>query len=216
MAKVTRKELLEMMQKNIAKMKEAHTNHDIDFYYDRCLELYEQCEVVRAAYVINKYACHKTDAFQVKPIINPNIIEEDTTFKKVKGGYVLPVYTINCFNYEDEHFPGIYFNGDIKFDPKYGKLHFVKCGGGNDVAKRLGQYPTYNPMFYHQYTSCRMENWTAGETLVQAFLAKYAIGAPERSKEWFIVDEETYYKMCELFSNPTLFKQIATGKRATL
>ena len=76
MAKATRKELLEMMQKNIAKMKEAHTNHDIDFYYDRCLELYEQCEVIRAAYVINKYACHKTDAFQVKPIINPNIIED--------------------------------------------------------------------------------------------------------------------------------------------
>ena len=216
MARATREELLEMMQKNITRLKEAHTSTDQKFYYDRCMELYEQCEVVRAAYVLNKSTSYKTDAFLVKPVINPNIINEDTTFKKVKGGYTLPVYTINCFNYEDEHFPGIYFNGDIKFDPNYGKLHFVKCGGGNDVAKRLGQYPTYNPMFYHHYTSCPMMNWSIGEAFVQSFLAKYSIGVPERSKEWFIVDEETYYKMCTLFSDRNAFRQIATGKRATL
>ena len=211
----SRKELVEMMEKNIIRLNEAQTETDKKFYYDRCMELYEQCEVIQACYYFDSHARYKTEALKVKPIINPTVIDENTIFKKSKG-YMLPIYTINCLDSENEHFPGLYFNGDIKFDPNYGKMYFVKCGGGNDISKRINQYATYNPMFYHKHTSCRMENWAIGESLVQSFIAKYAIGVPERSKEWFIVSEETYYKMCILFSDPILFRQVANGRRATL
>jgi hypothetical protein len=210
----TKEELITGMHNQITKLKEAKTQDDREFRFNLCKGYYDQCEVIRACYYYDKYA-PMTEAFKVKPIINSMIMEDNVTFKK-RGGYTLPVYTLGCLNFDNEHFPGLYFNGDIKSDPNYGILHCVKIGGGNDISKRVKQYMTYNPMIYHNETAIRIEDWQHYEPIAQAFIAKYALGVPSNGDEWYIVDEETYYKMCELFSDPVIFRKIAQGKRATL
>lgn len=210
----TPKELIAGMHEEVTKLQEARTQHDKEFYFVICKSYYDQCEVVRACYFYDKNAPMK-DAFKVKPTINSLILEDGIDFKN-RGGYTLPVYHLGCLNFENEHFPGLYFVGDIKEDPSYGTLYMVKVGGGNDISKRVRQYMTYNPMMYHKRSAIRIDDWHPYETVAQAFLAKYALGVPSNGDEWFIVDKDTYYKMCDLFSNPLTFRKIATGKKATL
>lgn len=123
------------------------------------------------------------------------------------------VYDINCLTIDPykEAFPGLYFVGDIKYDPHYGKIFLVKCGGSNDVGERMKQYATHNPMFFHDYTSLPCDNWRVKEKIVQMFLKNIAIGRPPVSREWFIVSEENYFQLCQLFKDKNFFSCVAEG-----
>jgi hypothetical protein len=175
----------------------------------RCKELMEEHPELKEYYIINE------DEYFVSERISCTVKEhlKDEIHALLKPVAALPTYDIDCLKIDDnEHYEGIYFVGDIKYDPTYGKLHLVKVGGSTDVAKRMKTYTTHNPMFYHNYTSIPCSNFRVHEKEVQGFLERVAIGLPPTSCEWYIVDEETYYKLCDLFKNKIIFTSIANGE----
>ena len=113
---------------------------------------------------------------------------------------------------------GLYFVGMIGVTPDEKKYFLVKVGeaDGRSVASRIGDYATYNPMIYHndcflmsnEYDSCNSD----GETNCQWYIAERAYGRGQNSHEWFYVDEETYYELCNTFSDKEMFKAIAEGR----
>lgn len=122
-------------------------------------------------------------------------------------------FNVECLKIDEiEHFAGLYIVGDIKYDPTYGKVHLIKCGGSDDIYKRMKSYTTHNPMFFHDFTSLPCDDWKLKETIVQHFLSRVAIGVPPFSREWYIVPEETYFKLCDLFKDKMFFSSIASGK----
>ena len=109
-------------------------------------------------------------------------------------------------------FPGLYFIGDIKYDPLYGKMFYVKIGSSSNVGKRLKQYRTYNPAFYHDCCSLRIARYKKAETYCHNYLYSRCKFMPVYTAEWFIVDEETYWDLCRIFSNDETFRAIAEGR----
>lgn len=131
---------------------------------------------------------------------------------QVDKGYTT-TYAVDCLKIktEQEHFAGLYIVGDIKYDPTYGKIFLMKCGGSSDVEKRMKQYATHNPMFFHDGTSLPCYDWSIKEKTVQKFLAQVSIGVPPVSDEWYILPEETYFRLCELFKDKIFFNSVASG-----
>lgn len=109
-------------------------------------------------------------------------------------------------------FEGVYFIGDIKYDPLYGKMFYVKIGSSQDVGKRLKQYRTYNPAFYHDCCSLACEHYKLAETICQNYLYSKCKFTPVYTSEWYIVDEETYWDLCKKFSNEESFRKIVNGE----
>lgn len=176
---------------------------------ERCRELMERYPDLKKYYTIND------DAYFVSDRITCNIAEtvKEEVHNLLHETKALPTYNIDCLRIDDsEHYEGIYFVGDIKYDPTYGKVYLVKCGGSTDISKRIKTYTTHNPMFFHNYTSIPCNNYHIHEKSVQRFLERVAIGVPPTSSEWYIVDEATYFKLCELFSNKVIFTSIANGE----
>ena len=179
-------------------------------YFDRCLQLLALYPELNKYYYTNEHAYH---------IKNRIHLRVDNTVKEKVIDMILDlpeeqIYSIDCLKIEptEERFAGLYIVGDIKYDPVYGKVFLIKCGGSNDVGKRMKQYTTHNPMFFHDFTSLPCQDWEIREKTVQRFLARCAIGRPPVSREWFIVPEETYYKLCEYFKDTMFFTSIASGR----
>ena len=140
----------------------------------------------------------------VKDIIEEMLVSKD----------YITTYAVDCLKIktEQEHFAGLYIVGDIKYDPHYGKLFLMKCGGSNDIEKRMKQYATHNPMFFHDNTSLPCNDWQLKEKTVQHFLERVSIGVPPVSDEWYILPEATYFKLCELFQDKMFFASVASGR----
>lgn len=175
----------------------------------RCKELMEEYPILKDYYTINE------DEYFVADRISCNIQEavKQEIHDLLRPIAPLPTYNIDCLKIDDlEEYEGVYFVGDIKYDPTYGKLHLVKGGGSTNISKRMKTYTTHNPMFFHNYTSIPCSNYRVHEKAVQNFLERVAIGVPPTSAEWYIVEEETYYKLCELFKNKIIFTSIANGE----
>ena len=125
----------------------------------------------------------------------------------------LPVMAMPCAD-SDEHFAGLYFNGMIGCTPDNTKYYLVKVGQAIDIAKRMRNYATHNPMIYHNNQSLRIDDakkrdeW---ETNCHDWIASHAYAVAQNSNEWFYVDEKTYYKMCDLFSTKDGFTMVALG-----
>ena len=111
-----------------------------------------------------------------------------------------------------DEFSGIYFIGDIKYDPLYGKMFYVKIGSSSNVGKRLKQYRTYNPAFYHDCCALACKRYERAETICQNYLSMKCKFVPYYTSEWYIVDEETYWELCKSFSNKESFCKIANGE----
>ena len=175
----------------------------------RCKELLEQHPDLKDYYTVNEDEYFVSDRVSFK--INESIKNEVSTL--LHPSKPLPTFKIDCLKIDDnEHYEGVYFIGDIKWDPNLGKLHLVKAGGSTDISKRMKTYTTHNPMFFHDYTSIPCDNYRQHEKIVQSFLERVAIGVPPTSNEWYIVTEETYFKLCELFKNKIVFTSIANGE----
>lgn len=114
--------------------------------------------------------------------------------------------------------PGLYFVGMISVTPDEKKYFLVKVGeaDGRTVASRVGDYATYNPMIYHNDCFLASNEYDArgadGETNCQWYIAERAYGRGQNSHEWFYVDEETYYELCDTFADKEMFKAIAEGR----
>lgn len=113
-------------------------------------------------------------------------------------------------------FPGLYFIGATYFVPTTKQpIYAVKIGSSyNEVGRRIRDYGTYNPFIYHEremslpYTLCP----EAEEITCYNFLASLAVQKIEKITEWHIVDEKTYFYLCEHFKNKSFFAGVATGR----
>lgn len=121
----------------------------------------------------------------------------------------LPTLEINCAKVDDlPCSEGVYFIGMIGMNPTGENYYLVKVGRANDIYTRLASYATYNPMLYigGYYKTTKSEK---AERLCHKYLEQYAYAKAQNTKEWFYVNETTYYKLCEAFNNPEVFKIIA-------
>ena len=108
---------------------------------------------------------------------------------------------------------GLYFIGMIGINPNETKYYLVKIGSAENIAKRVRQYGTYNPMIY---IGGAIENidgrLSDAETTCHEYLADKAYAYAQNAREWFYVNEETYYELCDIFANKEMFKAIAEGR----
>ena len=107
------------------------------------------------------------------------------------------------------HDMGLYFVGMIGINPAGQKYYLVKVGYSSDVHDRVGQYASYNPMLYvGGYVRTVSEE---REKVCHAYLERRAIARAQNAKEWYYVDEKTYFELCDTFSNKAEFIKIALG-----
>lgn len=123
--------------------------------------------------------------------------------------------TIPEIHYEEDCFPGLYFIGQIGYNPILNKnIYFVKVGQTSDISKRIKTYLGYNPLIYYNHSNlpCQDTNLRkAYESICHEYLSHYAINMGQNSFEMFQVSEENYFKLCEQFSDTNTFHLIATN-----
>lgn len=104
--------------------------------------------------------------------------------------------------YQERNAPteeGVYFIGNTAFNPYTDeKQYWVKVGmTGSDIKERLRRYDTYSPSIHHiDYLPCK--DVRARESKFHSLLYRVSLGSCERNTEWWMVDENTYLKMCAL------------------
>lgn len=118
--------------------------------------------------------------------------------------------------YKDDQFAGLYFIGQIGYNPIMNKkVYFVKVGQSENISRRIKTYLSYNPLIYYNHTCLPVENSEARnimETNCHCYLRKFAIAMGQNTSEMFQVDEEVYYQLCKQFSDINTFNFIARGE----
>lgn len=166
-------------------------------------------EQLAALYEINEDAHYWSDRVKRRS----NKVEPPRVVLRPAGKYSsLPV----CYDYSHQEFSGLYFMGATYFDPvTMVPIYAVKVGkSDSDIGQRIRSYGTANPFIYHErthvlpYAAC----WEADEETCHRFLASVSVQNLEKDTEWYIVDRETYFFLCENFKRVTFFEGVATGK----
>jgi hypothetical protein len=111
--------------------------------------------------------------------------------------------------------PGLYLVGNTIFNPMTETQFFlVKIGMSTNTYNRMVSYSTQNPMMFHidyKIINCDSydniprfrrrsqvsEKVKEIETLYHQAMEKMNFHRFEYAQEWFIVDRETYMKICE-------------------
>lgn len=131
----------------------------------------------------------------------------------------LEVYDFNipvCYDTSEQEFGGLYFLGASYFVPTTKHpIYAVKIGKSDyDIGSRIKSYGTANPFIYHEKEHVLPDFIcpTANEKTCHAFLSSIAVQALDKNTEWFIVNEVTYFKLCELFKDKKFFADVATGR----
>lgn len=93
---------------------------------------------------------------------------------------------------------GVYFIGNVSCNPHTKEIQYwVKIGKSTtSIADRLSSYDTYSPSIYH--IDYKITRASGMESAYHDLLRLISYGRSERNREWFLVDEKTYLKMCEL------------------
>lgn len=143
--------------------------------YRACLNLREEFkEQIEAVYCFNDKAIAYKD----------KICHRDSSVKEFDDG----------INYDAPNVGGLYFIGETHFDPfNDEKFYCVKIGKADNLAKRMRQYNTHNPMLWRIDFAPNAE---ALEEYYHKLLAQVAEARCSHNKEWFFVDRITYFKMC--------------------
>ena len=150
---------------------------------------------------------------------NYDITEDGIVRRGRKAWETVPEITMECAK-SDGKKSGLYFLGMIGITPDEKKYHLVKVGWaqpGRPIESRVNDYRTYNPMIYHNNSYLEtgefdVENGKTAEDNCHWYIAERAYGRAQGSHEWFYVDEETYYELCETFADKEMFKAIAEGR----
>lgn len=109
----------------------------------------------------------------------------------------LPVKEFDFANGEADC-PGLYFLGMIGRNPNGEDFYLVKIGCAKNIKERVNQYRSYNPMIYHNnIIYCPDINLKEAEKQAHRALADLAIARAAHAMEWFYVDKETYFALCE-------------------
>ena len=98
-------------------------------------------------------------------------------------------------NYEAPTYAGLYFIGETHFNPlTHEEFYWVKIGKAVDLAQRMREYNTHCPMLWRIDFSRDYYN----EAYYHQRLKEICIASCNHNREWFLVDKETYFNMCEL------------------
>lgn len=123
----------------------------------------------------------------------------------------IPVLDMPCAEYENlPNARGVYFLGMIGTNPDGKSYYLVKVGSSENIRTRVRQYATYNPMIY--IGGYCLTNRGNAENLCHNYLRKNAYAIALHADEWFYVDEETYFDLCDTFGDMNMFKAIAEGR----
>lgn len=111
-------------------------------------------------------------------------------------GFTPPIKTYDDgINYNAPNESGLYFIGETHFNPfNDEKFYCVKIGKATNLAKRMKQYDTHNPMLW------RIDFAVGAEALEGHYhnlLAQIAEARCNHNEEWFFVNRMTYFKMCK-------------------
>lgn len=138
-----------------------------------------------------------------------------------KGVILRPIETYDpivpiCYDTSEQEFGGLYFMGASYHNPitKH-PLYAVKVGKSDcDIGARIKSYGTANPFIYHEKDHVLPDFICpdANEKTCHSFLKSVAVQALDKNTEWFIVNESTYFQLCELFKDKNFFAGVATGK----
>ena len=151
-------------------------------------------------------------------ITEDGVIRREST-RAQKPWETVPEINMECAKSDGETC-GLYFIGMIGCTPEDKKYYLVKVGmvgKGRSIKERIKDYAGYNPMLYHancylpQY-KYHTQNGNSAETNCHWYLAERAYGRAQGCREWYYVDEETYYELCDTFANEEMFKAIAEGR----
>ncbi len=125
----------------------------------------------------------------------------------------LPVLEMPCATFENNSSykeitdnVGLYFIGMVGINPLTKQTYYlVKIGASEDCERRVNQYASYNPMLFCSKCVCPGDNTgtysvAECETIAHNILASLACSRAQRAKEWFYVDEKTYFDLCNLCS----------------
>ena len=94
--------------------------------------------------------------------------------------------------------PGLYFLGMIGRNPAGEDFYLVKVGCASNIKERVNQYRSYNPMIYHNnIIYCPSTDLSSAEKEAHKYLANIALARAAHAMEWFYVDKETYFKLCD-------------------
>jgi len=134
---------------------------------------------------------------------------------KVSAVDALPVLKMPCIDC-DYNGAGIYFVSMIGATPDDHKYYLIKNGKADHIKDRIKQYASHNPMIYHNNYYLPInpvnENILTIESNCHEYIARKAYARAQNTKEWFYVDEKTYYELCDIFSNPDKFRAIGNGE----
>ena len=98
----------------------------------------------------------------------------------------------------------------IGTNPDGKSYYLVKIGSSENIKTRVRQYATYNPMIY--IGGYCLTSYRNAEENCHYYLRKKAYALALHTEEWFYVDEETYFELCDTFANMETFKAIVEGR----
>ena len=94
---------------------------------------------------------------------------------------------------------GVYLVGATHFNPfTHEEFYWVKNGKAKNIAKRMSQYDTCNPMTFHiDFKKCGSEKEAyLVEDIYKEKLKTIALNSCAKNDEWFRVSRETYLAIC--------------------
>lgn len=103
-------------------------------------------------------------------------------------------------SHEDPSICGCYLVGSTNFNPHTGEtFYWVKVGMSKDIHSRMSSYNTCCPQLFRiDYKKCNNSSEARiMEEVYQNLLSKVALGRCQHNAEWWLVDRETYLKICE-------------------
>lgn len=158
--------------------------------YNKICEYLESCPNANRYYQLVPNAHFYVDRVKQIKKYDISILEKNAT------GYTILENTtlddgIDYFAPDDS---GLYFIGETHFNPITDQKYYcVKIGRASNIANRMKQYNTHNPMLWRIDYAIDEENF---EAYYQSMLTHVALARCSHNAEWFFVDKVTYLEMC--------------------
>ncbi len=168
----------------------------------KALKLYNKYPEIRERwdYRPNENWCYR---FVAKNL--PSITEKDEEYS---------------FMNSEESFSGLYWVGCIGYDPiEKRPIYTGKIGRASNIAKRMKNYCTHNPMFWHNNCSLPVKGDKAiqnAESNAHIFLDYLSIRKSPNTAEWYEFSEDTYFKLCAILQDVGMFHKFANGDTSVL
>lgn len=205
----------EQVDYRINKIATSYSASNKKYHYNKILELFDEYPELNKYYILDDNNYYYDQRIKRRNFEDIKELRTEKNNNNINGrcGYT-PKYT---WQLSDENFSGLYFIGEIGYNPIINQKFFmVKIGQTENIKKRMAQYRTHNPNFWHENCSLKIDTWQDREyyeTLAHKALNNICIKKCPNADEWFIVSEKIYFELCEACSCETSFYEfIKTGE----